>query len=199
VARVEAVFASLDADGPALEEARGLLDARERERAASFRFEEDRRRFVVRRATLRRLLGVRTGQAPETLAFEENAFGKPRLRSGPCFSASHSGDRMMVAIADVEVGCDIERIDPALDWQPLAESFFAPSERRQLTERDAFFRCWARKEAFVKALGRGLSYPLDAFEVSVGAEPALVSGGHGWAMAAPDPGPGYAAALVARS
>jgi 4'-phosphopantetheinyl transferase len=199
MARAEILFASLEADAAAVEEARTLLDTGERARADSYRFDRDRRRFVVRRATLRRLLAKRTGTAPEALAFEENAFGKPRLRSGPCFSTSHSGERMMVAIADVEIGCDLERIDPAVDWRPLAESFFAPGEQRALADREAFFRCWSRKEAFVKALGQGLSYPLDAFEVSVGPEPALIAGGHGWAIAAPDAGPGYAAALVARA
>jgi 4'-phosphopantetheinyl transferase len=199
VARVEIHFSSLEVDEATVEKSWKLLDARERRRADSYRHARDRRRFIVRRATLRRLLGERTRTAPDALAFEENAFGKPRLRSGPRFSASHSGERMMVAIADVEVGCDIERIDAALDWPPLAQSFFAPSERRALADRDAFFRCWSRKEAFVKALGRGLSYPLDAFEVSVAPEPALLSGAHGWAIAAPDPGPGYAAALVARA
>jgi 4'-phosphopantetheinyl transferase len=204
VAEVAVTFAPLDLEADALDQCRDLLDEPERARAARFRFARDRRRFVVRRATLRRLLAEHCGGRAEALRFEENGFGKPRLSGGPHFSASHSGERMMAAIADVEVGADIERIDAGLAWSPLAESLFAASERAALTGLPdaeactAFFRCWARKEAFVKALGLGLSYPLDAFAVSVSAEAALRMGGEGWAIAAADGAVGYAAAVVAR-
>ncbi|MDB5673907.1 MAG: hypothetical protein JWM65_889 [Sphingomonas bacterium] len=181
-----------------------LLGADERARADRFRFPRDRRRFVVRRARLRQLLGSWVDRAPETLVFSENSHGKPILAGGPPFGLSHSADMMMLAIGDADVGCDLEWIDPALDWPPLAETFFTPTERAALTAlppeaaRHAFFACWARKEAFVKALGLGLSYPLDAFDVSVGGAAELLPGGEGWAIGAAPAIPGFATAIVAR-
>ena len=165
-----------------------LLDVEEQARAARFRFDAHRRRFIVRRGRAREWLSEITGRAPETLQFSTGPHGKPELPGGPCFSLSHSGETMMMAVSDAEVGCDIEREDAVLDWRPLAEGFFAPGEVAALSAlpapeaRRAFFACWARKEAFVKALGLGLSYPLDAFEVSVDEEARLVSGGEGWTL-----------------
>jgi 4'-phosphopantetheinyl transferase len=180
-----------------------IIGADERARADRFRFPRDRRRFVVRRARLRQMLGAWVDRAPEALTFTENSHGKPILVDGPHFSLSHSADMMMLAIGDAEVGCDIERIDPALDWPPLAETFFTTTERAALAAlppeaaRRAFFACWARKEAFVKALGLGLSYPLDAFDVSVEAQAELLSGGDGWVMTTGPALAGYATAIVA--
>lgn len=194
----------LDVDAGELAALTGLLGADERARADRFRFARDRRRFIVRRARLRQWLGAWVGRAPEALTFAENGHGKPFLVDGPPFSLSHSAEMMMLAIGDADVGCDIERIDPALDWQPLAEAFFTGAECAALAVlppdagRRAFFACWARKEAFVKALGLGLSYPLDAFDVSVGASAALLSGGAGWTIAAGVGLCGYSTALVAR-
>lgn len=204
MASVAVTFAALDAEPDALRACWGILDRAERIRAGKFRFERDRRRFILRRGRLRRLLAAHTGTAAAELRFQQNGFGKPRLAAGPHFSLSHSAERMMVAISDVEVGCDIERIDPALMWGPLAESLFAPGERASLEKlsaaaaRTAFFHCWARKEAFVKALGLGLSHPLEAFVVSVRADARLIAGGEGWAMAAVEAGAGYAAAVATR-
>lgn len=194
----------LDVDAGELAALSGALGDDERVRADRFRFARDRRRFIVRRARLRQWLGAWVDRAPESLTFGENSHGKPLLLDGPPFSLSHSGETMLLAIGDAGIGCDIEWIDPALDWAPLAESLFAPAERAALAAlpleagRRAFFACWARKEAFVKALGLGLSYPLDAFDVSVGAGAALLSGGEGWAIAAGPVVPGYATAVVAR-
>lgn len=194
----------LDVDEVELAALAGLIGADERARAERFHFARDRRRFIVRRARLRQWLGAWVGRAPESLVFAGNDHGKPLLVDGPPFSLSHSGEAMLLAIGDGEIGCDLEWIDPALDWQPLAETLFAPAERAALAAlppeagRSAFFACWARKEAFVKALGLGLSYPLDAFHVSVDGAAALLAGGEGWAMTAGPTIPGYATALVAR-
>lgn len=194
----------LDVDDAAVAHCAGLIAPDERDRAARFHFDRDRRRFIVRRGRLRILLAERAGGAPEKLVFTAGPLGKPILRAGPHFSASHSGDRMIVAIAEVELGCDIERIDETIDWRPVAESFFAPGECAALKPlsgaagRQSFFDCWTRKEAFVKALGQGLSYPLDAFDVSVGQAAILLAGGEGWAIAAASPGPGYVGAVVAK-
>jgi len=203
VARVAVCFEPLDVDEAMLAALAAVIGADERAHADRFRFARDRRRFIARRARLRQLLGAWVGRAPDALRFGENSHGKPILADGPCFSLSHSADMMMLAIGDVAVGCDVERIDPALDWPPLAETFFTATERAALAAlppeaaRRAFFACWARKEAFVKALGLGLSWPLDAFDVSVGATPALLSGGAGWAIAAAPDVPGFATAIVA--
>ncbi|MEO5866158.1 MAG: 4'-phosphopantetheinyl transferase superfamily protein [Sphingomonas sp.] len=204
MATVAVHFASLAASSSELEVFARVIDDQERARAARFRFANDRRRYIVRRAKLRQSLAILTGAAPEALRFYVSAHGKPELPHGPRFSLSHSADRMMLATADVDIGCDIERVDPAIDWRPLAEGLFAPAERRSLAglpkaaAHDAFFACWARKEAFVKAIGLGLSYPLDAFAVSVTQAAELISGGTGWAISASDAPTGYAAAVVAR-
>lgn len=195
-------FARLDV--AAHEEARlaALLAPDERDRAARFRFARDCRRFVVRRGRAREWLAEAAGGDPARLRFDANPHGKPFLPGGPQFSLSHSGETMMLAIGDVELGCDIEVIDPALDWPPLARSFFSAAENDALAAldgeaaRSAFFACWSRKEAFVKALGRGLSYPLDAFTVSIGDRPAILSGGDGWVAAQVAAPAGHHAGLV---
>lgn len=196
---------TLDVDEAAIGRAIQLLDEQERSRAAAFRFTRDRSRFVARRARLREILSGRTGEAPERLAFAHGAHGKPILRDHALhFSASHSHGLMMLAIATVEVGCDLEWIDPELDWPPIADRLFAPTERDALARlpegegRRGFFDCWARKEAYVKALGQGLSYPLDAFEVSVDRD-ARMRAEAGWAIADVVPESGYAGAVVARA
>ena len=182
-----------------------LLDADERARAARFHFARERRRFVVRRGRAREWLAEATGGNPAHLRFTTNAHGKPELPGGPHFSLSRSGETMMLAIGDAELGCDIEAIDPALDWPPLARSFFSHAENATLAALPpeaactAFFACWSRKEAFVKALGLGLSYPLDAFTVSVDAAPAILSGGEGWGARSVEPPAGHQAALVLRA
>lgn len=203
MAIVQVHFDRLDLDEAVVTELHGLLDGAERERAARFRFPEHRRRFIVRRARLRQLLGASAGRDPAELVFVEGDYGKPMLAGwDQCFSASHSGDAMMVAVCKLPVGCDIEQIKVDLDWRRLAERFFASGERAALSAmddaagRDAFFRVWSRKEAFVKAVGQGLSYPLESFEVSSGEQAVLLGGGEGWVMAGIDR-PGFGCAVVA--
>jgi len=183
----------------------GLIDDQERIRAARFRFARDAAHFIARRARLREIVAARTGEAPDRLSFAHGPHGKPVLANGALhFSLSHSHGLIMLAIAPVEVGCDIERIDPDLEWQPLAERFFSPRERRALLDlpdaqaRRAFFDCWSRKEAYVKAIGLGLSYPLDAFDVSVGRE-AHLRERTDWTLADAAPEDGYAGAVVTRN
>ncbi len=204
MARVAVRFETLDVDDATIAALEPIIDAGERARADRFHFARDRDRFVARRARLRQWLGAVVGRAPAALRFASNDHGKPRLIDGPPFSLSHSAGTMLLAIGSDEVGCDIEWIDDALDWAPLAATFFTLAERAALdalpadAARRAFFACWARKEAFVKALGLGLSYPLDAFEVSVGETAALLAGGAGWAMACGPAVAGHATAIVAR-
>ncbi|MGN6374500.1 MAG: 4'-phosphopantetheinyl transferase family protein [Sphingomonas sp.] len=202
--RVALTVGRLDVEAGEVARLHALLDADEQARAARFRFERDRRRFVVRRGRRRELLGQCVGAAPHELRFAADAFGKPRLLGNELrFSSSHSGEHWAVAAGGVDLGLDFERIEPAIDHRGLAAALFAPAEQAALNSLTGtaavrgFFDCWARKEAFVKAIGLGLSHPLDAFEVSVGAEPLLRRGGTGWAIAAPALDPALACALVA--
>lgn len=181
------------------------LSDEEQAHARRFRFALHRRRFVVRRARLRMWAGTRLGLPPRAVEITTDVHGKPAVTGlDGHFNASHSGELMLIAAADVPLGCDIERIDPGIDWQPLAERLFAAEERAALAAlpgeagRTAFFRVWARKEAFVKAIGEGLAYPLDAFAVGCETEPQLLRGGEGWSIAAL-PLPEHACAVVART
>jgi len=171
----ELVLQALDVDAGLLA---GLLSADERERAGRFAFERDRRRYIVARARLRQLLGERLGAAPESLRFVYQAHGKPALarclgQRDLRFNVSHCGEVAAYAFTEGrEVGVDIEEVRELPDADELALRFFAPDERAAylclpLRERlRGFFNCWTRKEAFVKALGAGLSQPLDAYDVS---------------------------------
>jgi 4'-phosphopantetheinyl transferase len=163
----------------ALEGAIDLLDEDERGRASRFVFDRDRRRFVAAHAATRIVLAQCLDCSPEALRFVTGARGKPRLVDVPVdvrFNLSHSGDRALLAIAlGQEVGVDLEQHRP-VDIRGLARRFFAPGEQAaldMLPDRErapAFFRCWTRKEAFIKAIGEGLAFPLDGFEVNVTAD-----------------------------
>ena len=190
MARVQVFTGSLAAGADELARCTALLAPEERERAARFRFPDDYRRFVVRRARLREVLAGETGADPAKLSFTANPFGKPALAGCSLrFSASHSGERWLLATSECELGADIEQHAAATDWRDIAAGLFAPAEIAALAALDghagrrAFYACWARKEAFVKALGLGLSYPLGAFTVAVGPDAALIAGGEGWAIA----------------
>lgn len=174
----------------------------EHDRAGRFRFDRDRRRFIVRRGRLRELLAAACKCRPGEINFSAGSFGKPRLAAnGPCFSASHSGDFWAVALGERELGLDIEVIDPTFDRSGTI-GLFHPGEQQALAALSdpaalhAFFACWTRKEAFVKAIGLGLSHPLECFEVSVGPKPALLHGGEGWCLLAPQLAVGLASALA---
>ncbi len=195
-----------------LERLRQALSADERERAARFVFAKDRDRFVAARGILRDILGNYLGQPGGALRFEYGPYGKPALAGEPRglrFNVSHSGDLALVAVTrGQEIGIDVEAVRPERADEQLARRFFSPREVAALlalpeAERGAaFFACWTRKEAYIKARGDGLSIPLDAFDVSLapgeacallrasGDDPAR------WALRALDTGPGYAAALA---
>jgi len=182
-----------------------LLAPEELNLARRYRFPRDRRRFIVRRARLRERLGAVINARPERLIFTTNDHGKPAVIGGPHFSHSHSGDEWLLAIGEVECGIDIEAIDAAVEWLALTRTFFAPEEIAALTalsEADgmiAFFRVWAAKEAYVKAIGLGLSHPLTAFAISTDLPAAITRGGDGLALTTPLALPGHATALVARA
>lgn len=154
-----------------------LLSSDELLRADRFHFERDRRRFIVARGVLRMLLGVNLGIAPAAVAFGYAQHGKPFVinqASQIHFNLSHSGERALVALSvSRELGVDIEELNREIDYGDLAARFFAPREcatLKRIAEPDrkrAFFACWTRKEAVVKAMGGGLSLRLDRFEVTI--------------------------------
>ena len=172
---------SLDAPPWPSKDLHDLLDAGERERAARFHFALHRLRFVHGRGLLRRMLGHGTGIAPAAIRFDHGAQGKPRLADqtsvqggGLDFNLSHSGPLALLALSDgAQIGVDIELPREMPDLLAIARRNFAPAEFRAMTawpehsRADAFLACWTRKEAFVKALGSGLSMPLADFEVSL--------------------------------
>lgn len=178
---VHVYLASLDEPPLPGNELRSTLEASEIERAARFHFEVHRRRFIHGRGLLRQVLGRVLDVPPASLRFETGAAGKPRLASPFSnrpphldFNLSHSADLALVALSDgAAIGADIEAPRAVPELAAIARQNFAPSERACLEslpvelQADAFLACWTRKEAFVKALGGGLSIALDSFEVSL--------------------------------
>lgn len=188
-----------------------LLSSDEAERAARFRFAPDRRSFVTTRGILRTLIGARLGIEPETVAFGYGSAGKPEVE-GLSFNASHAGDLALVALGSGRIGVDVESMRADVEMRVLARRFFTRAENEALDRLSGdallhgFYGCWTCKEAFVKALGEGLSFELDRVEVAVHpAPPGIVSidGDQGaaatWTLRVVDAGPGYAAAVVADS
>lgn len=153
-----------------------LLCPQERERAARFRVDRPRNDFILTRGALRSLLARYLATTPEQLQFQVTKYGKPWLEgtSDLRFNVSHSeGLALLAFVRGREIGVDVERIRPQPDARELAERFFSVREReglRAFSGRElqaAFFRCWSRKEAYIKARGEGLSLPLAQFDVSV--------------------------------
>lgn len=152
-----------------------LLTDLERERIARLGLPLLRQRAALSRAWLRSVLGQLRDEAPEQVPLEISAHGKPFCRGGPAFNISHSEDRLVIALStEGEVGVDIEMIRPLEDLDNLAALVFSPAEQRQLSTLHpagrlaAFYRGWTRKEALIKAVGKGLSMPLEGFSVDLG-------------------------------
>ena len=155
-----------------------VLARDEHERAARFHFEKDRQHFKVSRSALRIVLGRYLNLPPESLEFAQTEYGKPFLTNpeaaGVLFNLSHSGEVAVIAVArQREVGVDVEFMRADFATNEVAEHFFSVAEIYTLSGLDphlrtqAFFNCWTRKEAYVKARGEGLSMPLDVFDVSL--------------------------------
>lgn len=166
-----------------------LLSIDEQARAARMRIVEKRRAYMVARATLRAILGMYLHCAPAAIKLTYNRFGKPFLAAGQTteryqnadtpaaqarleFSVAHSGNMAVYALATQRVGIDVEqvRLDP--DVLSIARRFLATREQQTLLalpagiQRQAFFRCWTRKEAYAKACGMGLYLPFEQFAVA---------------------------------
>ncbi len=151
-----------------------LLSEDEVARSLRFKFKKDRQSYVISRGVLRVLLGKYTHEKPEQLEFAYGKQGKPGLNSPIKFNISHSGNMAVFGFTiNDEIGVDIEYIKPDVEVMHLAENFFSETEIAMLKslpeaiQKRAFYRCWTRKEAFIKAEGSGLSFPLDQFSVSV--------------------------------
>ena len=188
-----------------------FLAGDERQKAADFLFEGDRKRFVVARGILRALLGCYLGRHPGSLGFDYTQYGKPQLAgdSEIRFSTSHSHGLVLLAFArGRDVGVDIERVRADLDFEGIAARCFSPGEmaslhslRNGLRER-AFFARWTRKEALAKAEGKGLALPLRRFGVTPAARAMVLdTQGHPlgptkWTLQELSPAPGYVAALA---
>lgn len=153
-----------------------LLSNDEKARAARFKFPLHQQRFINARSTLRCILTRYLNQAPEKLSFAYTAHGKPYLANHPSlfFNLSHSNQWALYAITlEEKIGVDIEYLLKEIDGEVLATRFFSSYESKLLHEisadkkQTAFFRLWTCKEAFIKAVGEGLSFPLKDFEIDI--------------------------------
>ena len=174
---VDVWVTDLDASG----DAPAILSADELERAARFHFERDRVRFMRCRTLLRQLIARATGRGAASLTFRYNAYGKPELEDIH-FNVSHSANVAVIALATAPIGIDVESIDPTAEVMSLARTAFSSDECAALSAMPpddrvpAFFRGWARKEAYLKLLGTGFSLPSGSFSVSLDAEPLTYIG-----------------------
>ncbi|MGA8222505.1 MAG: 4'-phosphopantetheinyl transferase superfamily protein, partial [Candidatus Acidiferrales bacterium] len=169
---------ALDVNGEGIQAARDVLSEDEIEKADRFRFELDRRRFAIAHAGMRKILAGYLGCDAKQLIFEYDEKGKPRLRDTfnareLNFNLSHSGQLSLLAVAPkISVGIDIETVNPKFTCQEIAGRFLSRDEIRNLLtlpeeqRTEAFFTCWTRKEAYIKARGDGLSIPLNSFSVT---------------------------------
>lgn len=153
-----------------------LLSRDENQRALRFRFERDRNRFVVWRGVLREILGTYLQRNPEEIEFNYGPQGKPYSHDPArplYFNVSHSSSRAIYALGLSELGVDLESVRSIPEMQQLVNQHFSAAERSAFDSVPhdlrvkAFYSCWTRKEAYVKAYGGGLSIPLDQFYVSV--------------------------------
>jgi len=192
-----------------------LLSKDERQRAARFHFERDRRRFVVTRGAVRSVLAGCLDAPAGSLSFTYGERGKPAVVSppglpAPAFNVSHSGDLALCAVAsDGEIGVDVEELRPVRDALQIAARFFSAREEeavRHASEKDrpgTFYRIWTRKESYLKAKATGIGAPLNRFSVSTDDKAARLvevewdsMEAQRWRLTHLEPAPGYVGALA---
>ena len=197
------------------ERLQSLLSPDELQRANRFRFGEHRRRFVIARGCLRRLLEEYLQTDARDIVFTYAVEGKPSLdvrhRTDLRFNISHSGEIAAYGFTlGRNIGIDVELMSRDVDVDEIPKRFFSCAEQQWMStlqgeeKVQGFFNCWTRKEAYVKAVGAGLSLPLRDFDVSLlPAEPARlvatrpdVTIAHRWQMASLNFGSGYAGAVI---
>jgi 4'-phosphopantetheinyl transferase len=205
---------SVDLDDAVLDRDQWLtiLSRDEQARAAKFKFERDRRRYVVAHGALHKILARYLGNNAADLRFLAGVNGKPSLAapldaSGIAFNLSHSHERALIAVTlGRELGVDIEFIKVDFAFHEIAEQFFTAREVAAVRalpaqlQRHAFYKCWTSKEAFLKAKGTGLSGQLDEVEISLtGDERVRITANvPGWNLTELNPGDGYEAALATK-
>jgi 4'-phosphopantetheinyl transferase len=192
-----------------------VLAEDEKQRAERFHFLKDKNHFIIARGLLRKILSQYLAISPQDLQFQYTSYGKPTLKDYPDlqFNVSHSHGVALYAITrEQAVGVDIEFTQRNCDIDAIAERYFSAEECRVIKnltgseKNQAFFNGWARKEAFLKALGEGLSYPLNQVEVTLMAgQPAAFVALHDknlnindWCLRALEVISGYAAALAVK-
>lgn len=208
--------ASLDLPASRVQGLQYTLAADELKRAERLHFQKDRAHFLVARGLLRAVLGRYLDMDPSQVCFWYNFYGKPFLAASPGrytlnFSLSHSHGLALYAVTrGRKIGIDLERIHTDFACEQIAERFFSPRENTVLRalpanmKHEAFFTCWTRKEAYIKAKGEGLSLPLDQFDVSLapGGPATLLNSRWDpqetsrWSIQELFPGPSYVAALA---
>ena len=193
-----------------------FLSVDERARAERFHFDVHRHHYIEGRGLLRWLNGRYLSISPQDIQFSYGEYDKPALVNEPAlqFNVSHSHKGLLIGFAwDVAIGVDIEHVRRLDDMDNIARRYFSPVESAAYLsvadseKPDTFFNCWTRKEAFIKAVGEGLSFPLDEFNVSLlPGEPARLLKVRGskqeaasWSMRSFDPFPGYRGALIVES
>jgi 4'-phosphopantetheinyl transferase len=153
------------------------LSPDERVRASRYRFEDHRRSYILSRGVLRALVGCYVSVPAGKVRFSYGERGKPHLFGVPTdirFNSSHSADVALYAMTrHCDLGVDIEKIRLLEDMHQIADRFFCPEEAQELLglpraeQESAFFNCWTRKEAYIKAVGNGFSMPLNGFRVTI--------------------------------
>jgi len=152
-----------------------LLSTDEHQRAERYQFETDRLDYILRRGAMRLLLGSYLAVQPAKLEFIYNNYGKPALdvEAAPIyFNASSSNHIELLAITNVNIGVDIELVDIEFPYLEIAKRYFSTDEVREILnlqpdlQATAFFNCWTKKEAYIKAIGDGMSHPLPELAIS---------------------------------
>lgn len=177
-ADVDVHVVGLDIGESTLARCRAMLSEDETKRASRFVFPRVANRWIIARARLRETLSYYCGTPPRKILIAEEERGKPVLARwssdpGIHFNLSHSSDAAVIAISRLApIGVDIELVRPIGDWKAVARRTFSPRENADLfglpeaLRMQAFYRCWTRKEAIIKATGEGMSARLDSFDVS---------------------------------
>lgn len=206
----------LDLSDTQVESLRDLLSLDQIQRASKIRFPLDQKRFIAAHGVTREILSKYLTLAPNSIRYVYNKFGKPDLEEksrseGLRFNLSHSESVALLGISSGYcVGIDIERVRRDKATENIARRFFSPNEVEKIISHPkdqrvaAFYRCWTRKEAYIKARGKGLSIPLNQFEVSLSrGEPARIVNIQGnideaahWSLHHLEPMEGYVAALA---
>jgi 4'-phosphopantetheinyl transferase len=158
-----------------LSELFSILSQAEQEKAKKFHFASDRKKYVISHGIMRRLLASYIECEPLKIHYQVNEYGKPSMSTAQTpihFNLTHSDNLAGLAIASSPVGVDIEKIKPLDDYLSMTKHFLSPKESlifqslAQQEQQLTFYRAWTRKEAYIKAIGMGLSYPVE--QVTVG-------------------------------